>query len=156
MSAVAKSLTEFFNRIDKDKSGALDFKEFSLLFQKLGFKGKLPLAASVCFYTIIGIPQDKNISLEQFLSIYGDMPNTRFATIHDHTIKKLFEACDLDHSGTISVNEISSIFSKLGQRVSTGQAETYLRQFDKDKNGVLDVNEFNLLMNKVFRDYSSQ
>lgn len=153
-ASVRKSLTDFFNRIDSDKNGKLDFKEFALLFSKMGFRGKSAMAASVCFYSIFGLPQDSYITLDHFLSIYGDMPNTRTATVNDTTITKLFEAIDTDHSGNISVPEIRGLFGKLGQRVSTSKCENYLRDFDRDHNGTLEIQEFKSLMTRVFNEFS--
>jgi len=57
--------------------------------------------------------------------------------------KSFFFGLDVDNSGTLSVQELSS-----GLGITTEQAQSLVDVFDVDKDGVIDVKEFELLLFK--------
>jgi calcium-binding protein CML len=61
--------------------------------------------------------------------------------------RSMFIEGDIDHSGTLSVDEIYSIFLKKGTEVTVEELVELLSEIDVDRNGELDIDEFVAFMN---------
>lgn len=59
----------------------------------------------------------------------------------------MFLDADIDHSGTLSVDEIYSVILKLGAEVSIEELVELMNEIDVDRDGTLDIDEFIALMN---------
>ena len=59
----------------------------------------------------------------------------------------MFLDADIDHSGTLSIDEIYSVILKLGAEVSMDELVELMNEIDVDRNGQLDIDEFVALMN---------
>lgn len=60
--------------------------------------------------------------------------------------KKAFKMWDRDGDGTITFNELSSVFKSLGQSYDHNKMKTMFEQADLDGNGSIDFAEFLALM----------
>ena len=72
----------------------------------------------------------------------------------------MFLDADIDHSGTLSVDEIYSVMLKLGAEVSIEELVELMNEIDVDRDGSLDIDEFIALMSLgdqvSFRSATSQ
>jgi calcium-binding protein CML len=62
-------------------------------------------------------------------------------------LRAMFLDADIDHSGTLSVDEIYSVILKLGAEVTIEEIIELMNEIDVDRNGQLDIDEFIALMN---------
>lgn len=74
--------------------------------------------------------------------------------------RALFLDADIDHSGTLSVDEIYSVIKKMGATVTLDEIIELMNEIDVDRNGELDIDEFIALMSLgdeiQFRNASSK
>ena len=61
-------------------------------------------------------------------------------------LRAMFLDADIDHSGTLSVDEIYSVMLKLGAEVSIEELVELMNEIDVDRDGTLDIDEFIALM----------
>ena len=57
-------------------------------------------------------------------------------------LKSVFLDCDVDNSGTLSVDELWNAIKKMGAEVSHDDVINLMSEIDIDRNGYVDVNEF--------------
>jgi Ca2+-binding EF-hand superfamily protein len=57
-------------------------------------------------------------------------------------IRKAFNVCDVDGSGTIERGELAKVISELGENPSEEELMELLEDLDADGNGTIDWNEF--------------
>ncbi|CEG37114.1 Calmodulin and related proteins (EF-Hand superfamily) [Plasmopara halstedii] len=67
----------------------------------------------------------------------------------------LFRYCDADGNGSISAEELIDTLSQMDIQLSSKQANVFLQHIDKDKNGLIDVDEFEMLV-RIFRRNEAQ
>jgi hypothetical protein len=61
-------------------------------------------------------------------------------------LRAKFLDADVDHSGTLTANEIHSVLLSMGAELSIEELVELMYEIDVDKNGVLDIDEFVALM----------
>lgn len=69
---------------------------------------------------------------------------------HDDNLEDLramFLDADIDHSGTLSLDELYSVIMKMGAEVSMDELVQLMSEIDVDKDGTLDIDEFMSMMN---------
>eukprot|EP00762_Andalucia_godoyi_P007322 ANDGO_01582.mRNA.1 Caltractin len=57
-------------------------------------------------------------------------------------IRKAFNACDVDGSGTVERGELSKVFAELGENPSEEELAELLADLDRDGDGTVDWEEF--------------
>jgi Ca2+-binding EF-hand superfamily protein len=57
-------------------------------------------------------------------------------------LRQIFLDCDVDNSGTLSVDELWAACKKMGADVGHEEVIELMSEIDIDKNGFVDVNEF--------------
>jgi len=62
-------------------------------------------------------------------------------------LRAMFLDADIDHSGTLSIDEIYSVILKLGAEVSLEELTELMNEIDVDRDGTLDIDEFVSFMN---------
>ena len=69
-----------------------------------------------------------------------------------------FLDADVDHSGTLSVNEIYAVLLKMGADLTLEELIQLMNEIDVDRNGSLDIDEFIALMTVTGNemDFTSQ
>ena len=85
------------------------------------------------------------VEFNEFLEIFQQYDGKPY------TEKQLIEAFrlfDTDRNGLMSIEELRAIFEITGSPISENEAEMLINQFDFDKNGGINYNEFaGLVMN---------
>ena len=62
--------------------------------------------------------------------------------VGEEAIRSAFNFYDVDGSGKISVNEIKNVMDRLGLDLSVHKIKAEIDQFDSNKNGELEYEEF--------------
>jgi hypothetical protein len=58
----------------------------------------------------------------------------------------MFLEADIDHSGTLTLDEIYSVILKMGAEVKMEELIEMMNEIDVDRNGSLDIDEFIAMM----------
>jgi hypothetical protein len=61
-------------------------------------------------------------------------------------LRAYFRDADIDHDGTLSVNEIYGVLLKMGSDLTLEELIQLMNEIDVDRNGCLDIDEFVALM----------
>ena len=85
---------------------------------------------------------------------YSDMFSNSYK---DHATSKAFEFLDnifdfidLDHNGTISTKEANEAITLMNQILKTKYTTSFISQFDLNKDGIIDLQEFRVGFSKAF------
>lgn len=62
-------------------------------------------------------------------------------------LRAMFLEADIDHSGTLGIDEIYSVILKMGAEVTIDEIVELMNEIDVDRDGELDIDEFIALMN---------
>lgn len=57
-------------------------------------------------------------------------------------LRRLFQACDFDHSNYLSRDELKIVLQKLSIELTEVQLDDLLRELDLDGNSYIDIDEF--------------
>jgi solute carrier family 25 (mitochondrial phosphate transporter), member 23/24/25/41 len=71
--------------------------------------------------------------------------------MEDDQVAKQFRQCDSNGDGTVSLDELSSLFASLGVRVADEELTDSLHRVDLDGSGELDLDEFRQLFSCQLR-----
>ena len=142
--------------MDDDYNGILDLDELTEGFKIM----KVPNAAQEA-YKILGlIDFDGNGTIEyrEWCTISVDWNEI----LNKDRIQQLFRIIDQDLSGTISYEELRLIFTQndgqsneFGDPISDEFIRNVMEEYDQDKDGMLDVEEFYSIMNGLV-DFDKQ
>ena len=73
-------------------------------------------------------------------------------------IKDLFSAIDTNKSSDIDKKElrqyIKMLYEKSGKKITNEIIDKFIKNFDKDKSGTLDLDEFKEFATQVLKSYS--
>lgn len=61
-------------------------------------------------------------------------------------LRSMFLDADVDHSGTLSVDEIYSVILKMGAEITIEELIELMNEIDVNRDGSLDIDEFIALM----------
>lgn len=92
---------------------------------------------------------DGKVDLREFTELM--MPKMKEELLHQEDsmedLRAQFLDADIDHSGTLSVDEIFNVLLKMGAEVTMEELIELMNEIDVDRNGELDIDEFVALMN---------
>ncbi|CAF2385453.1 unnamed protein product [Rotaria sp. Silwood2] len=73
----------------------------------------------------------------------------------ERELRDAFDLFDKDHSGRISSSELEGVLKALNIKASRKEAETLLKQMDRNNSGDIDFEEFkNCMARSFFKKYS--
>mmetsp|Transcript_699 Transcript_699/g.2347 ORF Transcript_699/g.2347 Transcript_699/m.2347 type:complete len:237 (-) Transcript_699:202-912(-) len=78
--------------------------------------------------------------------------NSEKETISQKELKRAFASFDRDQSGTIDKDELAAVLKSVGKKVSDKQIDEIMEEIDLDKNGVLDFQEFEYIVQVKLED----
>eukprot|EP00946_MAST-07B_sp_MAST-7B-sp1_P003074 g3074.t1 len=139
------TVKELFDLYDKDKSGFIDYEEFSEMLPQIG--QNLGEAKALKFFRMCDRDGSGEIDEEEFaMALYafdGDSSNSNgykpknLLTPHD-----AFEMFDESGNGDLNEDELAFALEYLNLDVSGQKQEHYMRKFDLDGSGALEYPEF--------------
>ncbi|KAG2545968.1 calmodulin-like protein 4 isoform X1 [Panicum virgatum] len=72
----------------------------------------------------------------------------------DEELKEAFEVLDKDQNGFISPNELRAVMTNLGEKMTDQEVEQMIREADTDGDGLVNYDEFVLMMKNAERKIS--
>ena len=91
----------------------------------------------------VDINHDGEIDFQEFITLM-EIKGVKYDP--DAELRLAFNTIDADGNGTISVMELKNLMEKTNQRVSDADFDALMSSIDKNKDGVLDFEEFKELM----------
>ena len=71
-------------------------------------------------------------------------------------LKDAFQAFDKDNDGFISIKELRTIMLTFGFKPTMEEIRNLIKEYDKDENDVIELNEFIDLMNKKIKEQEEE
>jgi Ca2+-binding EF-hand superfamily protein len=149
-------LKRLFQKGDRDKNGTIDFEEFEILSEKLGFEGTaVDLQES---FDEIDLDGNGELDFEEFKKFFvsheidlGDattmlkdlmVAQINVDKVDADTLRRLFARHDNDGNGYIDKFEFDVFAEELGYKGDIEELEDLFVQMDQDNNGLIDWEEF--------------
>lgn len=132
---------EAFANYDKNGDGTIDENELMYVMRSLGENPSEDQMA----YIMHEMDTDANgvIDFEEFLIA---MAERRLMYDSTEDLRKAFEVFDQNGDGTVSSEELRSTMAMANDLITIEEAEEIVRMADKNGDGVIDYNEFVLMM----------
>ena len=163
---VAPDIRAAFERYDKDRSGRLDHREVRAALKDIGIDFTSEQAARVVKqYDADGSGQmeiDEFAQLVQKLRQMGynlkeaeleqlrkDNEQMRRALKVAPDIRAAFARYDRDNSGRLDYQELRNALQDIGLDCSMEQAANAIRQYDNDRSGQMEIDEFAQLVERL-------
>ena len=147
-----ESMKGEFLTLDSDGDGTITIKELEKILLSMRNKLRCSEIDIQHFLKDIDKNGDGQIDLKEYHKIMKDKSNRDLihrALVHRSTARKRFARFDKDGSGYITEDEIREGFMEATQRnVTTGQVEKIIKNFDRNKDGKINYEEFVLMMTK--------
>ena len=130
-------MREIFNFFDKNKSGAIATKEIGNLYRSLGLA---PTDAEINdIIDELDLDHSGTIEFNEFVKIFEKY---QIKPIAEDQLIRAFNLFDKDRNGLISTDELMNIMEIAGERFTREDADMIMKEFDLDKNGTINYNEF--------------
>ena len=69
--------------------------------------------------------------------------------LNETILKNCFEYFDKNKNGEITVDEIKKTFKNYKEKITEDEFYNIVKECDLDKNGVIDFNEFKIVIEKI-------
>lgn len=141
------SVKETFARFDKNGDGVISVEELYEAMSEVDSKATMEDARDVI--RAVDINANDHLELDEFLGARI----CRKINLKEERLKKLFRCLDLDDSGNLNAKEIVAALESIrGSSMSLEEAENLINQVDKNKDGVIDYEEFLEMFNAKLDD----
>lgn len=132
-----KEFKDAFALFDKDGDGSITVAELGVVMRSLG---QNPTESSLK-QMIMEVDADGSgtIDFPEFLTL---MARKMKAQDSKSEIIEAFKVFDKDGSGKISADELRSIMTDLGEKLTDGDVDEMIREADKDGDGEINIQEF--------------
>ncbi len=83
------------------------------------------------------------LTFEEFITfMQTQVVEEKLSVIEEDEVIAAFKSFDVDHDGSINMQEFKTILTKLGDRFTDEECMAVFREADLDHNGTLDYHEF--------------
>ena len=132
-----------FERLDKDKSGYIEYQELSSVI--IDSKFSMDLFDLRNIIKELDYAKDQRISYSEFIAASIDV--SKFLT--KEKLSALFSTFDVDNSGSITAKNLKDGFSKFNRDITDHEIEDIMKKHDIEKNGVINQHEFEQMMMEI-------
>eukprot|EP00286_Rhodomonas_abbreviata_P015258 CAMPEP_0181322842 /NCGR_PEP_ID=MMETSP1101-20121128/19450_1 /TAXON_ID=46948 /ORGANISM="Rhodomonas abbreviata, Strain Caron Lab Isolate" /LENGTH=508 /DNA_ID=CAMNT_0023430795 /DNA_START=99 /DNA_END=1623 /DNA_ORIENTATION=- len=135
-------LRESFDMLDRDKTGVINLQNIQDSLQALNFL-KTPVELKNMLKRF-DVRNTGEIDFDEFCIMMGPAYYMRKESAHEHEseLANIFDAFDLQRTGTINPAELKEILSRLGTKLTDEELNDMVRQADSNSDGVIDYPEF--------------
>lgn len=142
-----QTLTEEFNKIDKDRTGMIDLDELQQAIAKnqhikMSEQEILRLIQEVDYFGT------NKINWSEFLMATLDIREY----LDENKLRAIFNQFDTDGSGVLTRDNIIATMDKIGNKITHNDLELIMNMHDLEGNGVISFEEFR----QIFKDYVDQ
>lgn len=135
---------EAFEEFDKDGSGTITTKELLPVLRSIGQNPtEDEILSLVIEYDVNG---DGTIDFDEFLEMMMKQSKDVDQTIE---IREAFKIFDRDGNGYIDAKELKQVVTRMGEALTSAEADEFMKEADLDGDGKLDYNEFVKMMLQV-------
>uniref|UniRef100_K4AL48 EF-hand domain-containing protein n=4 Tax=Setaria TaxID=4554 RepID=K4AL48_SETIT len=140
---------EAFSLFDKNGDGCITMEELAAVTRSLG----LDPSDQELNDMMSEVDTDGNgiIDFQEFQSLIARKMKDGDG---DEELKEAFEVLDKDQNGFISPNELRTVMTNLGERMTDEEVEQMIREADTDGDGQVNYDEFVLMMKNAERKIS--
>ena len=144
-SAMSPQIFDFFNSLDKDKSGTISYDELRQGLSRAGYQ----LADSEAHQLLSAIDTDGNgvLDLNEIFASLVDWSDLHKDKNWPDWCRKMFENLDIDKSGAIDLDELTKLLPQNMKGQRTVNALRMLREVDTNGDGKISYEEFMQMMN---------
>ena len=103
-----KDLKGFFKMVDKDRSGTVNAKELTDLFESGGMEVSQFMIRTILY--MAGVDESGEVTFAQFVALDSKLSDENFDP--EEAVRAVFQAADKDGSGTLSKDEIRQALIK--------------------------------------------
>ncbi|DBB06688.1 hypothetical protein WJX77_010921 [Trebouxia sp. C0004] len=138
----AADIQEAFKLFDKDNSGSIDYRELKAALRALGFPAKkTDVQAKMAQYDK---EETGKINEQQFQMLLTDAMLSKDPA---ELLSRAFQLFDTQNNGKISADDLRLIANELGHEVDDQDLIGMIEEFDRNRDGVIDADEFQHIMN---------
>ena len=135
-------IREAFDIFDSDKSGSIDRHELRVALRAMGFD-----ASKSEVTKIMNEMDPDNTGAIGFPAFQRVVEEKMAQRKPEDEIRKAFSLFADDPSGTISINSLRRITRELGETLTDDELQAMIDEFDADKDGKINFNEFLTIVN---------
>jgi Ca2+-binding EF-hand superfamily protein len=137
---------QLFTTFDTNKDGFITPDEIKLAMMAIGRNVTLEEAAAII--RTVDSNGDGRLDQREFCELMLQKMKEELLGQEDNIehLRAYFLDADVDHSGTLSVNEIYGVLLKMGADLTLEELIQLMNEIDTDRNGSLDIDEFVALM----------
>ena len=141
-----KEIESLFKQFDDNGDGYVVAEEIYKAMMALGQRISLNDAKDMI--AKVDNNGDGKLDLREFVEMMLPKMKDELLNQDDNMedLRAMFLEADIDHSGTLSIDEIYSVILKLGAEVTLEELIELMNEIDVDRNGELDIDEFIALM----------
>jgi|TARA_B110000091_G_scaffold179848_1_gene196349 centrin-3 len=139
---------EAFDLFDTSRRGSIDLHAFNVAMKAMSFT----LTAEEAETTVANIVEanghqfDGRVDYQTFLEIVRRKTAKRDPVDH---LMKAFNLFDSDNTGKISIKNIQTVATKLGEHLKLSEVEAMVDEFDRDQDGYINRQEFLYIMQQL-------
>merc|ERR1712124_240360 len=139
-----QEIKEAFDLFDVDGSGNIDIKELTIAMKALGCEPKPGEIEKM----IADVDDDGSgeIGFDEFLQMMTDKILNKDPK---DDMLKAFRLFDDDQTGSVSLKNLKRVSRETNQTLSDDELQEMLNDADKDEDGVLNEEEFLIMMKKL-------
>ena len=139
--ALKDQYKEAFDMFDTENRGFIDVDQIRRALKKFG----QDLTRREVEDMIKDLDSDGSgtLTFEEFITfMQTQVVEEKLIVIEEDEVIAAFKSFDVDHDGSINMQEFKTILTKLGDRFTDEECMAVFREADLDHNGTLDYHEF--------------
>jgi len=133
---ILAELTEAFSLFDTDGNGHISAQEFVIILKSLGLN--LSEAEVQDLFYEIDLDGNGNIEFEEFVQMM--MKKIRDVDIEEE-LNEAFKILDKEKSGLVSMNELKSVLTKKGDKLTPEEIQEALLGIQADEDGCFSYSD---------------
>jgi len=137
-------LRESFDMLDRDRDGTINLQNIADALRALNFTKSPEELQSML--ERFDVHKTGGIDFDEFCIMMGPAYYMRGSAAHEDELSVIFDAIDIQRTGTINPLELKDVMSRLGQSMTDAELNDMVRHADKNDDGVIDYDDFKSIM----------